>query len=130
MPDINAPYYPQLRSDAIKAQIDQLESLERRTSANPSFDAFDADTQEILGRIYGKDHQYLEFYQYATLGEAEALVNLPESAQEPLTRDLTKTGLQQRRQVLESLLTELEGLESAESDLLEGEDREDPPGLS
>ncbi|MFO0766223.1 MAG: hypothetical protein U0231_05405 [Nitrospiraceae bacterium] len=72
----------------------------------------------------------MEFYQYATLGEAGSLVNLPESARRTLTRDLTKTGLQQRRQVLESLLTELEGLESAESDLLEGEDREDPPGLS
>jgi hypothetical protein len=53
---------------------------------------------------------------------------LPESAQEPLTRDIPKKGLQQRRQVLQSILTNLQPLETQEADLLTGEDREDPPG--
>jgi len=64
------------------------------------------------------------------VGEAEALVNLPESAQEPLTRDISKKGLQQRRQVLQGILTDLLPLEAQEADLLTGEDREDPPGPS
>ena len=80
--------------------------------------------------IYGANHQYVESYKYATVGEAEALVNLPESAQEPLTRDIPKKGLQQRRQALQSILTELQALEVQEAEVLTGEDREDPPGPS
>jgi hypothetical protein len=77
-----------------------------------------------------ENHKYVESYKYATVGEAEALVNLPESAQEPQTRDIPKKGLQQRRQVLQSILTDLQGLEAQEAELLTGEDREDPPGPS
>ena len=57
-------------------------------------------------------------------------MNLPESAQEPQTRDIPKKGLQQRRQLLQSILTELQELEAQEADVLTGEDREDPPGPS
>ena len=84
----------------------------------------------MLIKIYGANHQYVESYKYATVGEAEALVNLPESAQEPLTRDIPKKGLQQRRQVLQSILTDLQPMEAQEADSLTGEDREDPPGPS
>jgi hypothetical protein len=130
MPDINAPYHPQMRRDEIKAQIEKLEALEHRAPVDPSFDAFDLETQELLGRIYGRSHKYVESYRYATLGEAEAMVNLPESAQEPMARDLPKTGLQQRRQVLQGVLSEIQDLEAQESQMLVGEDREDPPGMS
>jgi hypothetical protein len=117
-----------LRSDDIKTQIDKLEGLAHHTAVNPTFDMFDAQTENILIKIYGADHQYIESYKYATLGEAEAMVNLPESAQEPQTQDIPKMGLQQRRQVLQGVLTELRELETQESRALQGEDREDPPG--
>ena len=97
------------------------------TVVNPTFDQFDADTEDMLIKIYGANHEYVESYKYATVGEAEALVNLPESAQEPLTRDIPKKGLQQRRQVLQGILTVLQPLEAQEADSLMGEDREDPP---
>ncbi|MEP6891735.1 MAG: hypothetical protein ABI955_13665, partial [Nitrospirota bacterium] len=100
------------------------------TVVNPTFDQFDADTEDMLIKIYGANHQYVESYKYATVGEAEALVNLPESAQEPSARDVPKKGLQQRRQVLQGILTDLQPLEAQEADLLTGEDREDPPGPS
>ncbi|NUQ79634.1 MAG: hypothetical protein HUU21_39515 [Polyangiaceae bacterium] len=64
------------------------------------------------------------------MGEAEAIVNLPESAQEPQTRDVPKKGLQQRRQLLLGILTDIEELEASEAEVLAGEDREDPPGMS
>ena len=96
----------------------------------PTFDMFDVQTEDILIKIYGANHQYVESYKYATLGEAEAMVNLPESAQEPQSRDIPKKGLQQRRQVLQSILTDLKELETQESRALEGDDREDPPGPS
>ncbi|HET9961821.1 MAG TPA: hypothetical protein VFQ34_05770 [Nitrospiraceae bacterium] len=130
MPDINAPYHPKMRSDEIKAQIQKLEALDHRTPVNPSFEAFDLETQELLGKMAGEGSKYVESYQYATMGESEAIVNLPESAQEPLARDLPKTGLQQRRQVLQSVLSEIEELEAEEAQVLNGEDREDPPGMS
>lgn len=130
MAEVNSMYRARLRSDDLKAQIDKLEGLAHHTVVNPTFETFDAETEDILTKIYGPSHQYVESYKYATLGEAEAMVNLPESAQEPQTRDIPKKGLQQRRQVLQSILTDLQGLETQEANLLEGEDREDPPGLS
>ena len=130
MVEVNSMYQPRMRNDDIKAQIDKLEGLAHVTAVHPNFDAFDDETEAILTRIFGASHPYLESYKYATLGEAEAIVNLPESAQEPLTRDTPKKGLQQRRQVLQSILTDLQGLEAEEAEALTGEDHEDPPGPS
>lgn len=130
MAEVNSMYHAQTRSDALKSQIEKLEGLAHHTVVNPTFDQFDAETENILIKVYGADHRYVEAYKYATVGEAEALVNLPESAQEPLTRDIPKKGLQQRRQVLQGILTELQELEEQEAEVLTGEDREDPPGPS
>ena len=130
MVEINSMYHARLRSDDIKVQINKLEELSHHTVVNPTFDIFDAETEAILVKIYGTSHQYIESYKYATLGEAEAMVNLPESAQEPQTRDIPKMSLQQRRQVLQGILTDLQELETQESRAIEGEDREDPPGPS
>jgi hypothetical protein len=58
-----------------------------------------------------------------------AIVNLPESAQKLIAKDLPKTALQQRRQVLLGILTEVEELEAKEATVLTGEDREDPPSV-
>ncbi|MEO8046550.1 MAG: hypothetical protein ABI684_04625 [Nitrospirota bacterium] len=130
MAEVNSMYHARLRSDDITAQIDKLEGLAHHIVVNPTFDMFDVQTEDILIKIYGANHQYVESYKYATLGEAEAMVNLPESAQEPQSRDIPKKGLQQRRQVLQSILTDLKELETQESRALAGEDREDPPGPS
>lgn len=130
MTEVHSMYHAESRAAGLKAQIDKLEGLAHHTVVNPTFDQFDADTEDLLIKIYGANHQYVEAYKYATLGEAEALVNLPESAQEPSTRDVPKKGLQQRRQVLKGILTDLQPLEAQEADLLTEEDREDPPGPS
>ena len=130
MAEVNSMYHAQTRTDALKSQIEKLEGLAHHTVVNPAFEQFDTETEDLLSTIYGADHRYVEAYKYATVGEAEALVNLPESAQEPLTRDIPKTGLQQRRQALQGILTELQALEAQETEVLAGEDREDPPGPS
>jgi len=130
MTEVNSMYHAQTRSDALKSQIEKLEGLARHTAVNPTFEQFDAETEDFLSDIYGANHRYVEAYKYATVGEAEALVNLPESAQEPLTRDIPKKGLQQRRQALQGILTELQELEAQEAEVLAGEDREDPPSSS
>mgnify|MGYP003558289982 CR=1 FL=1 len=112
MTEVNSMYRAQTRSDDLKAQIEKLEGLAHHTAVNPTFERFDAETEDILMKIYGENHKYVE------------------SAQEPQTRDIPKKGLQQRRQVLQSILTDLQGLEVQEAELLTGEDREDPPGPS
>ena len=84
MAEVNSMYHAQTRSDALKSQIEKLEGLAHHTVVNPTFDQFDAETEDILITIYGANHRYVESYKYATVGEAEALVNLPESAQEPI----------------------------------------------
>lgn len=127
----NSSYSPEFsRSDELKKQIDKLEQLDHRAPVVPALDAFDAETEALLGRLYGDGHTYLEAYKYACLAEAEALVNLPESAQETLAQDRPKTGIQQRRQVLLGIISEMQQLEAVEANALLGEDREDPPGHS
>ncbi len=129
MPNTNASFSPFTRTDAIKSQLDALESMENPDLSQEELDSFDTQTEEVLARLYGESHQYLELYKYATLGEAEALVNLPESAQEPQSRDREKKGLQQRRQALQGMLLEMQALEDQETKVLAGEDREDPPSV-
>jgi hypothetical protein len=116
-----------MRSDELKEQIGKLEQLDHRAPVLPTLEGFDADTEALLGRLYGDGHKYVEAYKYATVGESEALVNLPESAQEPLAKDLPKTAVQQRRQVLLGILSEMQDMEAKEVSMLTGEDREDPP---
>lgn len=128
MGEVNSINHARLRSDGIKAQIDKLERLAHHIVVSPTFDVFDTETEAILIKIYGANHEYIKLYKYAALGEAEAMVNLPESAQEPQMLDIPKIGLQQRRYVLQGILTDLQGLETQESSALLGEDREDPPG--
>jgi hypothetical protein len=127
MPNTNASFSPKMRSDELKQQIDKLEQLVHRVPVRPSLEGFDAETEALIERLYGAGHKYVETYKYATVAEAEALVNLPESAQEPLAKDLPKTGLQQRRQVLLGILTEMQDMEAREVSMLTGEDHEDPP---
>ena len=125
MPNTNASFSPRMRSDELKEQIGKLEHLDHRTPVLPTLEGFDAETEALLGRLYGSSHKYVEAYKYATVAETEALVNLPESAQE--TKDLPKTAVQQRRQVLLGILTEMQDMEAKEVSMLTGEDHEDPP---
>jgi hypothetical protein len=130
MPNTNASFTPENRSERIKQQLEKLEAMQHRSEPTPKFDSFDLETEDLLGTLYGKGHKYVEAYKYASLGEAEAMVNLPESAQEPMARDVPKKALQQRRQVLQGILSEMQDLEGTETTALAGEDHEDPPGMS
>ncbi|HZN44183.1 MAG TPA: hypothetical protein VFB56_02570 [Nitrospiraceae bacterium] len=127
MPNTNASFTPESRSIRIKHQLDILTGMAPDPGVNPNFEQFDLETEQILSELYGKGHKYVESYKYASVGEAEAMVNLPESAQEPMAKDIPKMAIQQRRQVLLGILSEMEGLEGKEEEVLTGEDHEDPP---
>ena len=127
MPNTNASFTPAGRSTQIKHQLEKLERMGHDAKPDATFDRFDGETEEILAKLYGPGHKYVESYKYASVGESEAMVNLPESAQEPMAKDIPKMAIQQRRQVLLGILSEMEGLEDKEEEVLTGEDHEDPP---
>lgn len=126
MPNTNASFSALSRVDQMKHQLKKLESLSQSPVDTKILDKFDRETEEILKRVDGRETK-MAAYSFATMAEAEALVNLPESAQEPTSRDLLQKSLQQRRQVLLGMVSEMESLEKTEAEVLTGEDREDPP---
>lgn len=81
--------------------------LSRRLNAE-SLAEFDLATEQLLSDIFGEASDIVEAYEYAKVGEAASLVNLPEEAQESGTQDIDRESLQQRKRVLESAVSELE----------------------
>ena len=95
--------------DQFAEQLKKLEALRHNSdSDSTALDAFDAETEQILLKTFGESTDHLEAYQLATMGEAETIVNIPQAAQEDATQDLFHKGLEQRRQVLEGCLAELQ----------------------
>lgn len=111
MPKVNPTFSPENRSDHFRAQIHKLEELGHAGTDQKAWEQYDDETEQLLKQTFGTSHRYMESYKYATLGEAEALVNLPESAQESLSQDIPQKAIQQRRQLLQAILSELEELE-------------------
>lgn len=127
MPNTNSSFSPITRITQLNAQLERLEALSHRQANEQELAQFDDEIEELLGRHFGPTDARLEAYKYATLAEAETLVNLPESAQEQSAQDLPKKAIQQRRQILEGILSELQEAEGKETVALTGEDHEDPP---
>jgi CBS domain-containing protein len=90
--------------------------LSRRQPASSLID-FDAATERLISRVFGETSEMLEAYEYAKLGEASSIVNLPEEAQEGGARDIERESLQQRKRVLESCIRELETLRTPKNTL-------------
>ena len=84
MPQTNASFSPMSRSEQLQAQIDKLEALGHQPIDARALADFDAETEQLLSRTFGVTNTRTETYKYATLAEAETMVNLPEEAQEPL----------------------------------------------
>ena len=127
MPNTNSSFSPITRITQLNAQLERLEALGHRQANEQELAQFDEEIEELLGRHFGPADARIEAYKYATLAEAETLVNLPESAQEQSAQDLPKKAIQQRCQVLEGILSELQEAEGKETVALTGEDHEDPP---
>ena len=129
MANTNSSFGPVTRSDRFRSQMRKLESL-ARSSDTRLLAQFDTETESLLIETFGTASENLEAYKYAIVGEAETMINLPESAQEAAAQDVQKKAVQQRRQVLEGCLTALKEAEAKEEQVLTGEDHEDPPVMS
>jgi hypothetical protein len=48
----------------------------------------DIACEGVISQVFGESSEFMEAYEYAKLGEAASLVNLPEEAQENGAQDI------------------------------------------
>lgn len=92
--------------DQLAEQIKKLEAL-RHLEDPAALEEFDEETERLILQRFGDATNHMEAYELAMMGEAETIVNMPQSAQEDATQDLFHKGLEQRRQVIEGCLADL-----------------------
>ena len=79
-----------------------------RRKPTASLDEFDAEAEGLIGEVFGETSELRETYEYAAMGEAAALLNMQEEAQEGGAQDTYRESLQQRKQALESCVVALQ----------------------
>ena len=94
----------------LRQQLVKFQPFLSRRTTGLSLEEFDQSAERLISRVFGESSEMLEAYHYAKVGEAASLVNLQEEAQESGANDPYREGLQQRKRVLESCMTELEAL--------------------
>lgn len=99
--------------ERFRQQLEKFQPFLSRKKSSVSVDEFDVATEQLISRVFGEASNLLEAYQYAKLGEAAGLVNLPEEAQEGGAQDIYRESLQQRKRVIESCISELEAEKAA-----------------
>ncbi|WP_447977381.1 CBS domain-containing protein [Candidatus Nitrospira bockiana] len=98
--------------ERFRQQLLHLQPLlvDRSPTRSGALAEFDLATERLISQVFGETSELLEAYEYAKLGEAASLVNLPEEAQEHGAHDVERESLQQRKRVLDSCISELEAL--------------------
>lgn len=94
--------------DRINDLLSRFKPFLSRRSNPAKLGDFDAEVEQTLGEVFGTASDFVETYEYAKVGEAASLINLPEEAQENGAQDVERESLQQRKRVLESAISELE----------------------
>ena len=90
----------------------QLDVLKKHLMTEPSAETlneFDAVTEDLLGEAFGSSSPLLDTYEYAEVGEAAGLMNLPDEAPEGTDSQSQRETIRQRLRVLESAIADLEG---------------------
>jgi len=91
--------------ERVKHMLAKFQPFLSRKRGNASLEDFDEAAEDLIGQVFGAASDEAEAYFYAKSGES---VLLPEEAQESGMHDVERECLQQRRQVLESCLADLE----------------------
>jgi len=99
--------------ERLRQQLVQFQPFLSRRNTTLSLEEFDAATERLIGRVFGETSELLGAYEYAKLGEAASMVNLPEEAQESGARNIGRESLHQRKRVLEGCISELETLQNS-----------------
>lgn len=91
--------------ERFKQQLVKFQPFLSRKRGSVSLEDFDEAAEELIAQVFGGASDESEAYFFAKTGESALL---PEEAQESGTLDVERASLQQRRQVLESCLADLE----------------------
>jgi CBS domain-containing protein len=91
--------------ERFKQQLVRFQPFLSRKRTTVSLEQFDEAAEDLIGQVFGAASDEAEAYVYAKTGESALL---PEEAQESGTHDVERESLQQRRQVLESCLADLQ----------------------
>ena len=91
--------------ERFKQQLVKFQPFLSRRRGPVSLEAFDEAAEELIGQVFGAASDESEAYFLAKTAESALL---PEEAQESGTHNVERESLQQRRQVLESCLADLE----------------------
>ena len=91
--------------ERFKQQLVKFQPFLSRKRGAASLEDFDESAEELIGQVFGAASDESEAYILAKTAESALL---PEEAQESGTHNVERESLQQRRQVLESCLTDLE----------------------
>lgn len=99
--------------ERVRKQLADLAPFLGKGTTMRSLDEFDLETERLIGELLGQTSDLLHAYEYAELGEAAGLVNMPDEAPEGTGMDSQRQSLLQRNRVLESCVSELEARRSA-----------------
>jgi len=91
--------------ERFKQQLVKFQPFLSRKRGSVSLEDFDEAAEELISQVFGAASDESEAYFLAKTGESALL---PEEAQESGAHDVERASLQQRRQVLESCLADLE----------------------
>ncbi len=91
--------------ERFKQQLVKFQPVLSRKRGSGSLEDFDETAEELIGQVFGAASDEAEAYFYAKTAESGLL---PEEAQESGVHDVELESLQQRRQVMESCLADLE----------------------
>jgi len=92
----------------LREQLDTLKSYLVRQPLQGTLVDFDWETEDIIHRVFGSSSPLVVIYDYAQIGEAAGMVNLPEEAPEGVTHATERETLRQRQRVLEICMGDLE----------------------
>lgn len=100
--------------ERMREQLTRLAPYLGKGTPTRSLEEFDQETERLIADLLGETSELLDAYEYAELGEAAGLVNMPDEAPEGTGMDGQRQRLLQRSRVLESCISELEARRSAE----------------
>ena len=92
----------------LREQLDIVKKYLINEPSAASLNEFDSATEDFLADAFGSSSPLLDTYEYAQLGEASGLMNVPEEAPEGATHHSQRETIRQRQRVLESAIADLE----------------------
>ncbi len=94
--------------ERLRTQLDTLKSFLVRQPLRSTLMDFDWETERIIQEVFGSSSPMMVTYDYAQIGEAAGMINLPEGAPEGVTHATKRETLRQRQRVLEICMGDLE----------------------